>query len=106
VACRASFALVAAAMIACGGNTKNASESSAEQPATHGSTEHTEGLIVLDSAAVRLGGIVTAKAEAYTATGLPVTGAITYDANRVSHIGARTQGRVVTLRAELGARVR
>jgi cobalt-zinc-cadmium efflux system membrane fusion protein len=37
---------------------------------------------------------------------LPVTGTITYDQNRVSHIGPRTEGRIVTLRVDLGARVR
>ncbi|ODT04484.1 MAG: hypothetical protein ABS52_04295 [Gemmatimonadetes bacterium SCN 70-22] len=35
-----------------------------------------------------------------------MTGTITYDANRVSHVGSRTEGRITGLRAELGARVR
>ncbi|WP_284352601.1 efflux RND transporter periplasmic adaptor subunit [Roseisolibacter agri] len=39
-------------------------------------------------------------------SGLSVTGTITYDANRVSHVGARTPGRIVTLSADIGQRVR
>lgn len=68
--------------------------------------DHPPGIVTLDTASIRLGGIVVGVADVHTTTGLPVTGAITYDANRVSHISARTQGRVVALRAELGARVR
>ena len=68
--------------------------------------DHGEEVVVLDTTAIRLGGIRVGAAETITTSGLPVTGTITYDANRVSHIGSRTEGRVIALRAELGARVR
>lgn len=62
--------------------------------------------VTLDTAAIRLGGIRVGSAEAIASTALPVTGTITYDANLVSHIGARTEGRVISVRADLGTRVR
>lgn len=65
-----------------------------------------EEVVVLDTAALRLGGIEVGTVEAITTSGLPVTGAITYDANLVSHVGSRTNGRIVAVRADLGARVR
>ena len=68
--------------------------------------EGEEGVVVLDTAALRLGGIQVATVESITTSGLPVTGSITYDADRVSHVGSRTDGRVVAVRADLGARVR
>lgn len=65
-----------------------------------------EEVVVLDTAAVRLGGIAIGTAQAITTSGLPVTGTITYDANRVSHVGSRANGRILAIRADLGARVR
>lgn len=62
-------------------------------------------VVVLDTAGVRLAGIRLDTASTITTSGLAVTGTIAYDANRVSHIGARTEGRVVALRVPLGARV-
>lgn len=64
------------------------------------------GIITLDSAALRLGGIAIGTADPVTTIGLPVTGTITYDANRVTHVGARTDGRVVAMNVDLGRRVR
>ena len=66
---------------------------------------HSAEIVTLDSAAVRLGGIQVDAVTTITSTGLPVTGSITYDPNRVSHVGPRTDGRVLTLRANLGDRV-
>lgn len=63
-------------------------------------------VVALDTAAIRMGGIVVGTAEAITTIPLPVTGTITFDANRVTYIGARTNGRVVALRTDLGRRVR
>ena len=62
--------------------------------------------VVLDSAALSAAEIRVGAAEAVATRGLAVTGAITYDANQVSHIGPRTAGRIVALRAEVGQRVR
>ncbi|MEK9503008.1 efflux RND transporter periplasmic adaptor subunit [Gaopeijia maritima] len=59
----------------------------------------------LDSTALALSGVVVALPESVGAGGLPVTGNITYDQNRVSHIGPKTQGRVVELTVEVGSRV-
>lgn len=67
------------------------------------STSH--DVVRLDTTAIRLGGIVVGAADSTITSGLPLTGAITYDQNRVTHIGARTVGRVVALRADLGSRV-
>jgi len=66
---------------------------------------HAPDVVVLDTAAIRLGGVTVGTAETINTSGLSVTGVITYDANRVSHIGPRTEGRIATLRANLGARV-
>ena len=78
---------------------KEASAAAAKD--AHGASE----VVVLDTAGVRLAGIRLDTASTITTSGLAVTGTITYDANRVSHIGARTEGRVVALRVPLGARV-
>ena len=61
--------------------------------------------VLVDTAAIRLAGIRVADADVVTSTNLQVTGTITYDANRVSHVGSRTEGRVVEVRADLGMRV-
>lgn len=71
----------------------------------HGAAAADSIIVELDSAAVAMGGIRLGTAGTTTHDGLPVTGTITYDQNRVSHIGPRTDGRIVRLDAELGARV-
>ena len=73
-----------------------------------GAAEHTdaaEDVVILDSTSVAYGDIRVGSVETVTTTGLPVTGTITYDANRVSHIGPRTDGRIVRLAADVGTRV-
>ncbi len=62
--------------------------------------------VALDTAAVRLGGIRVGLPESAASSSLPVTGTITYDANRVTQVGARTEGRVIAIRVDLGSRVR
>ena len=103
--------VVALGVIACGGKGDSGGEKGDTATGKAGEAEHAEGkdsadVVVLDSAAVRLGGIQVGEAGSVTTTNLTVTGTITYDANRVSHIGARTDGRVVEVRADLGMRVR
>jgi cobalt-zinc-cadmium efflux system membrane fusion protein len=104
------LALGTPSLAACGGDEEPAEEQAAEQAESGAEGNDHAGeeieLVMLDTTAVRLGGIQVGTAEAITTSGLPVTGTITYDANRVSHIGARTEGRVVGLRADLGTRVR
>ena len=86
---------------AAGASATAAEASGAAAKDAHGASE----VVVLDTAGVRLAGIQLDTASSITTSGLAVTGTITYDANRVSHIGARTEGRVVSLRVPLGARV-
>ena len=74
--------------------------------AAAGDDHEGEEVVVLDTAALRLGGIEVGTVESITTSGLPVTGAITYDADRVSHVGSRSDGRIIAVRADLGARVR
>jgi cobalt-zinc-cadmium efflux system membrane fusion protein len=64
-----------------------------------------EETVQLDSAGVAAAGIVLGTVEAVQSAQLGVTGTITYDQARVSHVGPRTEGRIVTLRTEPGARV-
>ena len=63
-------------------------------------------VVVLDSAALAAAGIQLALVDSVTVGRMPATGSITFDQNRVSHIGPRTEGRVMALRADLGTRVR
>lgn len=118
--CLRSLALLAGLLAAAGcnrgGDTEagaaDADKAPAAAPAAGGPAEgaaaradHGAEVVVLDTTAVRLGGIRVGAVETVTTSGLPVTGSITYDPNRVSHIGARAEGRVTAVRAELGARV-
>ncbi len=64
-----------------------------------------EEVVVLDTAAIRLGGIKVSVVESITTSGLLVTGSITFDADRVSHVGSRADGRLVAVQADLGTRV-
>ena len=98
-------AALAAGTAACGGDGDVAAKG--EEPAkVEEKHADEEGVVRLDSAALALAGIQVRAVETVESAGLPVTGTITYDANRVSHIGARTDGRIVALRADLGQRVR
>ncbi|MEI2719453.1 MAG: efflux RND transporter periplasmic adaptor subunit [Gemmatimonadales bacterium] len=63
-------------------------------------------VVTVDSATMTSVGIRLAAVTSAPASALAVTGTITYDANLVSHIGSRTAGRVVDLRADLGDVVR
>ena len=74
-----------------------------EMEETHAPGE--EIVLLLDSVALSLADIRTEVAQVVETDRLPVTGAITYDQNRVSHIGPRAEGRIVALRADLGSRV-
>ena len=63
-------------------------------------------VVLLDSTAIAIANITVVPVETVQTTGLPVTGTITYDADRVSHIGPRIDGRIVRLAADIGERVR
>jgi cobalt-zinc-cadmium efflux system membrane fusion protein len=103
----AALLLLLAAGAACSDGTAE------ENPADdHGGAAEAEAhageaeVVRLDSVAVAVAGIQVEPVATVQTTGLPVTGTITYDANRVSHIGPRTNGRIVALSADIGERVR
>ncbi len=94
-----AFAL---ATSACGGNgAANGEAAHAEEQPDSAEKD----VVRLDSAALAMADIRVGKVEVAEVTTLPVTGTITFDANLVSHIGPKTAGRLVTLRADLGQRV-
>ena len=87
----------------------DSSEAAAGEAEEHGEEEAAHGgmeVVELDSAALAMAGIRLGEAETVQSAVLPATGTITYDQNRVSHIGPRTEGRILSLRADLGERVR
>lgn len=98
-----SFAVVtfvgAITLSACGGGDQATPETAAEEHVGE------EGVVVLDTAAIRLGGIQVGDVESITTSALAVTGSITFDADRVSHVGSRSNGRIVAVRSDLGAQV-
>jgi cobalt-zinc-cadmium efflux system membrane fusion protein len=84
------------------GDTSGAVAPEGTETGTHTASE----VVMLDTAGVRLAGIRTDTVRTTGTSGLSVTGTITFDADRVSHIGARTEGRVVSMHAAVGAPVR
>lgn len=92
-----------ASLPACG--DRPASEAGEQTAAQDHATSETD-VVRLDSAALRVANIRTALVTTVASTGLRVTGTITYDANRVSHVGPRTDGRIVRMGADIGNRVR
>jgi cobalt-zinc-cadmium efflux system membrane fusion protein len=96
-------ASLAAGAAGCGGAEPH-EEAAGEPEAGH--SDAARGAVLLDTAAVAAAGIRTGPVESAGTSGLPVTGTITYAAGRVSHVGPRTAGRVATLRAAPGQRVR
>jgi cobalt-zinc-cadmium efflux system membrane fusion protein len=68
--------------------------------------EHVADVVALDSAGMAAAGIELVAVDTVAMSRLPVTGRITFDQNRVSHIGPRTEGRVTALHVDLGSRVR
>lgn len=97
-------ALLAACLLAaCStGSDESAAGASAPGPEVAASGPPT---VRLDSAALAVSGVRVDSVRATTSGALVVTGDITFDQDRVSHIGPKTQGRVIELIAEVGARV-
>lgn len=62
--------------------------------------------VTLDSTAQRLAGIELLTAGTAATDALVANGTITFDANRVSVISPRAEGRIVSVRADLGQQVR
>lgn len=65
-----------------------------------------DSIIRLDSAARRLANVTLVTVSPGTSGALVANGTITYDANRVSVIASRTEGRIVSVAADLGQSVR
>jgi cobalt-zinc-cadmium efflux system membrane fusion protein len=106
-AMRASAALLLAALFALAGcDRRAAAPAEAEHVEAEGHAGEEGTLVRLDSAALAMADVEVGAAEAVATSGLTVTGTITYDAARVSHVGPRAEGRIMGLRAELGSRVR
>lgn len=94
------WALVLLTFAACGGDVGTPAEDTHEEEAAEGTTT-----VHLDSATLAVSGVVVGAVEWVAGGTLQVTGRITYDQNRVSHIGPKTQGRVTELMAQEGSRV-
>jgi len=62
--------------------------------------------VLLDSVALEIAGIEVAPAETVVSTGFEVTGRVTFDQDRVSHLGPRTAGHVTEILGDLGSEVR
>lgn len=100
------FALVTGAMIGCvQGEAKRRGEDGARNTGAP-AERSAEGVVRLDSAAQRLAGIEIDTVSSGGDGALIANGTITYDANRVSVVGSRAEERVVSVRTDLGARVR
>lgn len=101
--------LLGLSLVGCsGGAAPEETEEHAATEADSAGEEHAEegNVVALDSTAIAIAGIRLASVDTVSTTSLPVTGTITFDANRVSHIGSRTDGRILALRADIGERVR
>ncbi len=96
-------AFLALALGACGGKTGEAGDGEKQG----GESERTgaDSVVVLDTAALALAGIETATAAVQNGSTLTANGTITYDANHVSVVAPRAEGRVAGVRADLGQRV-
>ena len=68
--------------------------------------DRADSVVTLDSTAMRLAGIEMQALVPSSQAELVANGTITYDANRVSVIASRAEGRLVSVRADLGQAVR
>lgn len=103
----AGILLVVLAIVALSrwGGGAEATESTESEGGEGRVAEVADTVVTLDSAALRLAEIELAAVGASGASGLVANGTITYDANRVSVVAPRTEGRVVAVRADLGQRI-
>lgn len=91
--------LVLLAWVTSRGDPEPAGEAAAEAPA------QPDSLLVVPPAAQRLAGIELVVVNASTSGELIANGAITFDANHVSVLSSRAEGRVVSVAADLGQQV-
>lgn len=80
-------------------------EGEAKTESTVTTTSATDTLLRLDTTAVRLAGVELMALAPTTSGTLTANGTITFDANRVSVVSPRVEGRLISVRADLGDRV-
>jgi cobalt-zinc-cadmium efflux system membrane fusion protein len=93
--------VIAAWAIGRRGEPANADET-AREPSE---TERVDSVVTLDSAAQRFIGIKFMSAAATAGESLVANGTITYDANRASVVAPRAEGRILSVRGDLGQQV-
>lgn len=93
-----ALSLMLLTSFACGGGA-------VEESVDDGHEDEEHDVVELDSMAISIANITLVPVEEVQTTDLPVTGTITYDAQRVSHIGPRIDGRIVRLSVALGSSV-
>ena len=76
-----------------------------DAPPSPAEAEGIDSVVALDSTALQLAGIELSTVRPAGGGDLVANGTITYDANHVSVVAPRAEGRVVEVRADLGARV-
>lgn len=84
------------------GNGHDSSESESSEAGEAAESAALDTVVTLDSISLRLADISLLTVANGGAGGLIVNGTITYDANRVSLVAPRADGRVVQVRADLG----
>ena len=87
--------------------TRKSTDSGAAEAGEKGEArkEATDSIVTLDTAGIRLAELQIATVVSAGAGGLVANGAITYDANHVSVVAPRVEGRLTELRADLGQAV-
>lgn len=101
----AALGLAFGGLIGCSpGEAKPGQDSEGEAEET--AEPATASVVRLDSAGLRLAGIAIDTVTAGGDGALLANGTITYDADRVSFVGSRAEGRIVSVRADLGEQVR
>jgi cobalt-zinc-cadmium efflux system membrane fusion protein len=104
---RIRFLLPCALLLAACGTGAEVPASGTNDPATDSAAVPVRDTVVtLDSAGQRLAGISLVTVTTAAAGQLVANGTITYDANRVAIVAPRTEGRLVSVRADLGQQVR
>ncbi|MES2178486.1 MAG: efflux RND transporter periplasmic adaptor subunit [Gemmatimonadota bacterium] len=94
---------ILAAIIVAVALTSGGSATPADTPtATKASSD---SIVRLDSAALKLAAVETTPASAVTGDTLVANGTITYDANHVALVAPRAEGRIISVKADLGQEV-
>ncbi len=103
VAAAAAAVLLAVLWFTIGRGRGPVEAATARPEATTGSRD---SVVVLDSTAQRLADVELFTVAASNSSTLVVNGIITFDADRVSVVSSRTEGRITAVRADLGQTVR